>query len=83
MMANDRSMIALEADPSDPEDGDVTVDAVELALAARRERLRGPQRAPTKQQVTLRLDREVVAKFRATGRGWQARINEALKAARL
>lgn len=45
-------------------------------------RQRGPQRAPTKRQVTLRLDDEVLAKFRATGRGWQSRINDALKAAR-
>lgn len=50
-------------------------------LAAAFPRTRGAQKAPTKQQVTLRLDPEVVAKFRATGRGWQARINAVLKAA--
>lgn len=33
----------------------------------------------TKTQVTLRLDVEVVEKFRATGDGWQTRINDALK----
>lgn len=44
-------------------------------------RMRGPQQAPTKQQVTLRLDPDVLAKFRATGAGWQARINAVLKAA--
>ncbi|HEU4820205.1 MAG TPA: BrnA antitoxin family protein [Qipengyuania sp.] len=32
-----------------------------------------------KQQVTLRLDPEVLAKFRATGRGWQSRINAELR----
>ncbi|MDO8455519.1 MAG: BrnA antitoxin family protein [Burkholderiaceae bacterium] len=32
-----------------------------------------------KTQVTLRLDVEVVEKFRASGEGWQTRINEALK----
>ncbi len=42
---------------------------------------RGPQVAPTKVQVTLRLDRDVVERFRATGSGWQTRINEALKKA--
>lgn len=31
--------------------------------------------------VSLRLDPDVIAAFRATGPGWQARINEALKAA--
>lgn len=39
---------------------------------------RGPQKAPTKERVGLRLDREVVAHFRATGRGWQGRINQVL-----
>lgn len=29
--------------------------------------------------VNLRLDPEVVAKFKASGDGWQSRINEALK----
>lgn len=44
-------------------------------------KMRGPQREPTKQQVTLRLDPDVLAKFRATGAGWQARMNAVLKAA--
>lgn len=33
----------------------------------------------TKAQVTLRLDVDVVDKFRASGDGWQTRINEVLK----
>ena len=40
---------------------------------------RGPQNAPTKQQVTLRLDAKILAHFKAGGRGWQTRINDALK----
>ena len=82
-MASNASTIALHADPNDPEDFDVTVEAVERALRerAKRQRLRGAQLTPTKQQVTLRLDPDVLAKFRATGRGWQARINAVLKAA--
>lgn len=80
---SDGSIIAIRADPSDPEDRDVTVEAVERALAERRERLRGLQRSPTKKQVTLRLDPEVLDKFRATGHGWQARMNEVLKAAKV
>ncbi|MGR6328807.1 BrnA antitoxin family protein [Sphingomonas sp. XXL09] len=77
--------IAIPADPNDPEDFDVTEAALEQALIERRERLRtrGAQVAPTKQQVTLRLDRDVLAKFRATGPGWQARINAALRAAQV
>ena len=38
-----------------------------------------PQGSGTKTQVTLRLDVEVVEKFRASGDGWQTRINDALK----
>ncbi|MGT2515642.1 BrnA antitoxin family protein [Sphingomonas panni] len=32
-----------------------------------------------KQQVTLRLDRDVLERFRATGAGWQSRVNDALR----
>lgn len=82
-MANGASLIALKADPGDTEDGYVTVAALEQGLAQRAARLRGRQVAPVKAQVTLRLDPDVLAKFRATGAGWQARINAALRAAQL
>jgi uncharacterized protein (DUF4415 family) len=41
---------------------------------------RGKQKAPTKELISLRVDRDVVEAYRATGRGWQARANEALRA---
>ena len=44
-------------------------------------KLRGPQKAPTKVPVSLRLSREVVDHFKATGEGWQTRIDDTLKAA--
>jgi len=34
----------------------------------------------TKSKVNLRLDADVLEKLRATGRGWQTRVNEALRA---
>jgi uncharacterized protein (DUF4415 family) len=40
---------------------------------------RGPQKAPTKVLVSIRLNPEVVEHFRATGSGWQSRINDLLK----
>lgn len=53
----------------------------ETAAAIRRYRgQRGPQKSPTKEQITLRVDRGVVAALRATGRGWQTRANAALRA---
>lgn len=39
---------------------------------------RPPSENP-KKQVTLRLDPDVVEKFRATGKGWQSRINAELR----
>lgn len=39
-----------------------------------------PKAEVTKKLVSLRLDQEVVDRFRATGRGWQSRINETLRA---
>jgi len=44
-------------------------------------RRRGPQRAPLKESVNLRLDAEVVAALRASGRGWQSRVNAMLRKA--
>ncbi len=49
-------------------------------LAEKIKRGRGPQKAPTKQMVTLRLDVDVLEKFRATGKGWQSRVNALLAA---
>jgi len=42
-------------------------------------RLGRPQKADRKVSVTLRLDRNVVERFKAAGPGWQTRINAALK----
>jgi len=52
---------------------------VREALAKRRAGQRGPQKTPTKELVSLRLDRAVLTHFRAAGEGWQTRINAALK----
>lgn len=41
--------------------------------------VRGPQKRPTKISTTLRLSPEVMQAFRATGPGWQTRIDAALK----
>ncbi|MEH3117101.1 MAG: BrnA antitoxin family protein [Methylorubrum populi] len=50
-------------------------DGAELAR-----RSRGRPRADSpKQQVTLRLDADVIDAMRASGPGWQVRANEALR----
>jgi uncharacterized protein (DUF4415 family) len=48
------------------------------ALTKKRRGQRGPQKAPTKVAVTLRVDRDVLERFKAKGPGWQSRMNEAL-----
>ena len=48
--------------------------------AAKRKRgQRGPQKAQTKKPVTIRIDRDVLASYKATGPGWQSRMNDALR----
>lgn len=41
--------------------------------------VRGPQKAPTKERISIRLSQEVVQRFRATGAGWQTRVDAALR----
>ncbi len=45
----------------------------------RRAGVRGPQKAPTKTRVSIRLSPEVVSAFKADGPGWQSRIDAVLK----
>src|ERR1700690_1342082 len=52
-----------------------------LIRPARKPGQRGAQKAPTKQSFTLRVGRDVLAAFRATGAGWQTRMNVVLRAA--
>lgn len=40
-----------------------------------------PSRDTAKRQVTLRLDTDVIERFRASGPGWQERVNEILREA--
>ena len=40
---------------------------------------RGPNKKPAKEQVAIRLDQELVNALRASGPGWQTRVNAALK----
>ena len=41
--------------------------------------VRGAQKAPIKERITIRLSPEVVQGFRDTGDGWQTRVDAALK----
>jgi|SRR3972149_2491952 len=65
--------------PYDPNDA-AAVDAFWAQGKVRLPGQRGPQKKPTKVAVTVRYSPEVVEFFRATGEGWQTRMNDALRA---
>ena len=50
-------------------------------LAASIRRGRGPNKAPVKKLVSLRLSPEVLEHFKSKGPGWQVKIDEALRKA--
>jgi len=73
---------------SDPENPEWTEEDVAKArpfaevhpeLAVSYRRTRRAQKTPTKKPISLRLDPDVIEHFRATGPGWQSRINDALR----
>ena len=45
------------------------------------QRTRGKQKAPTKEQITIRLDADITAHLRKKGPGWQTRLNDTLRQA--
>jgi uncharacterized protein (DUF4415 family) len=66
-----RIRAGIAADPDTHE-----VSDAEFALMRRPGR---PLGSGTKTQITLRLDTDLVEKFKATGPGWQTNINAALR----
>jgi uncharacterized protein (DUF4415 family) len=47
---------------------------------ARKRGQRGPQKAPVKVAISIRLSKDVIDAFKTDGPGWQARMDEALRA---
>jgi uncharacterized protein (DUF4415 family) len=58
---------------------DVLPRAVYEEAIKRRRGQRGPQKSPVKKAITLRIDPDILARYKATGPGWQSRMNEALR----
>ncbi|MFZ0706076.1 MAG: BrnA antitoxin family protein [Candidatus Korobacteraceae bacterium] len=58
--------------------GEVYPDLAEFAMKRKRGQ-RGPQKAQTKKPVTIRIDHDVLDSYKATGPGWQTRMNDALR----
>jgi uncharacterized protein (DUF4415 family) len=69
--------------PYDPNDAEAAraglaqADLIRHGKVVRRGK-RGPQKAPTKKLVSLRLSPEVIDHFKSSGPGWQTRIDSTL-----
>ncbi|WP_298812263.1 BrnA antitoxin family protein [uncultured Sphingomonas sp.] len=96
MSENKHDFAAGSPDPADdlPEWTDEMLDTAEFSIGGKVIRpatgylgpngvVRGrpPLRGRAKEQVTLRLDPDVIERFREGGPGWQGRMNEALRKA--
>ena len=63
----------------DEDDRPATVEELDAAIASYRTKRGRPAGSGTKEQVAIRLDRDVLTAFRASGTGWQTRMNAALR----
>jgi uncharacterized protein (DUF4415 family) len=82
--ARRRALKSLEA-ISDEEDAQITSDALadpDNPPADDLMRRRGrPPSAHPKKELKLRLDQDVIDRFKESGKGWQTRMNDALRKA--
>lgn len=67
-----------ETEPYDPNDP-AAVEAFLSRATVRRPGERGPGKKPKKVLLSVRYSPEVVDYFKATGEGWQARMDEVLR----
>ncbi|MEY4717609.1 MAG: hypothetical protein RL563_227 [Pseudomonadota bacterium] len=67
---NDTAAVETFWEGAQIEQGDAVIGKVKV---------RGKGKRPTKKQVAIRYDADVLAAFKATGKGWQTRMNDALK----
>ncbi|PPK83915.1 BrnA antitoxin of type II toxin-antitoxin system [Neolewinella xylanilytica] len=71
--------------PTDEEDRQINEgikndpDTLEWSDSMFQRAVRGPQKLPTKEKLTVRLDPDIVEWFKAQGAGYQSRMNDALR----
>ena len=81
-----QAQIASDADASEATDAELAQAKSfaevfpDMMEAVRRGRGR-PAIANPRKQISLRLDGDVIEKFKSTGKGWQSRVNDALRKA--
>ena len=79
------SVTSAEREPTEadydeiPEIPDEWFDRADLYIGETLIRRGRPKSESPKQSINIRLSPDVVARFRATGKGWQTRIDAALK----
>ncbi|MDD5057311.1 MAG: BrnA antitoxin family protein [Sideroxydans sp.] len=66
-------------DGKDEDDRPATAEELNAAMESYRAKRGRPAGSGTKEQVAIRLDKDVLAAFRASGAGWQTRVNAALR----
>jgi uncharacterized protein (DUF4415 family) len=66
-------------DGIDEDDRPATEEELNAAVEADLARRRGRPLGSAKTQVALRIDNDVLSAFKATGKGWQTRMNDALR----
>ncbi|MEY4591666.1 MAG: hypothetical protein RIR18_561 [Pseudomonadota bacterium] len=66
-------------DGIDEDDCPASEEELKVAVEADLARRRGRPLGSDKTQIALRIDNDVLTAFKATGKGWQTRMNEALR----
>jgi uncharacterized protein (DUF4415 family) len=81
MTAKKRSSLAIWKDPDDaPELTEAFFNSADFYKGPHLKTRGRPKSASPKEPVKLRLDADVLAVLRASGEGWQTRINDTLRA---
>ena len=65
--------------PDEGKDAFTSHSAADLKAKLAARRRRGAQKTPKKQATALRFDPDVLAGLKATGKGWQTRVNDAMR----
>lgn len=66
-------------DGKDENDRPATAEELKTAIESFRGKRGRPTGSGKKEQVAIRIDSDVLAAFRASGAGWQTRMNAALR----
>jgi uncharacterized protein (DUF4415 family) len=65
--------------PGEFDNAIVSHSYAELKEKLAQRRRRGPQKAPKKHATSIRFDDDVLCALKATGKGWQTRVNDVMR----